>query len=170
MFLRLRGWLYWRRLDRQIRKFGWTGIHLAGDHRDPGWSYTVGLARHGWPEVVISGTPSETANAIFHEIYRQLGSGQLAIREDASWSLPDWVTCAWRRVHPERIDFGLTHFATMDRWKLTGDPHVEVFQLVFPDEQLGRLPWEAGFDESFRRLQTELWRPLSPAELTLRSG
>lgn len=167
MFLGLRGWLYWRKLAGQIRKRGWTGIHIYG--KGVGWSYTVGLARHGWPEVVISGTSLKTADVVLAEMYRKLRSGELTIVDGESWTLPEWVTCAWRRVHPERVDQGLVHFATRDRWYQTGDPNLDAYQLVFPDEKLGRLPWEEGFDEGFRRLQEELWLAPEPEEAAART-
>jgi hypothetical protein len=35
---------------------------------------------------------------------------------------------------------------------------------VFPDEALGRLPWEDGFDQEFRCLQQEFWLSADPEE------
>jgi hypothetical protein len=156
-------------IANRIEQHGWTAIYVGDYHTSPTWAYTIGFQRSvGGPEVIVFDIPQDTANSVFHEIFRQLRAGELVVRDGERW-MPEDVVMTWRRVHPSRfVDdpenpwLGLAHdFHLMLG---SGGSDFEAYQLVVGDAE-GRLPWETGYDETIRSRQRPLWEPteLAPA-------
>jgi hypothetical protein len=153
----------------RIEQHGWTAIYVGDYTTAPTWAYTIGFQHSlGAPEIIVFDIPQDAANSVFHEIFRQLGAGDLVIRDGERW-MPEDGVMAWRKVHPSRfvddpenpwlalaVDFGLI---------LGGaSRELEAYQLVVGDAD-GHLPWEADYDERLRPRQRALWEPveLAPA-------
>lgn len=167
MFQALRDALHRRDIKKRVERHGWTAIYVGDYETVPTWAYTIGFhARLGAPEVIVFDIPQRAANGLFHEIYSDLKSGKLVIRDMEPWR-PDEVDqpLVWRRVHesrlydgdPENPWLGLAEdFATI-LWPEKGD--ISAFQLVLGDND-GHLPWEPGYDERLRPRQRELYLPV----------
>ena len=137
--------------------------HLRRRLRHVTWAYTIGFQRSAdAPEVIAFDIPQDTANAVFHEVFRQLRAGELVMRDGERW-MPDDIVMTWRKVHPsrfvddpEQLWFALAH----DFHLLLGSSgkEFEAYQLVIGDGE-GHLPWEPGYDETIRCRQRALWEP-----------
>ena len=153
-----------------MQRHGWTAIYVGDYETIPSWAYTIGFhASLGAPEVVVFDVPIATANGLFHEIYNDLKSGQLSLRDNEPWR-PGEVEhpLVWREVHPTRLYDGdpenpwlglAEDFATI---LAPERGPISAFQLVLTDPD-GRLPWEPGYDESLRPRQRELYLPVARA-------
>jgi hypothetical protein len=153
----------------RIERHGWTAIYVGDYITAPTWAYTIGYQRSlGAPEIVVFDIPQESANALFFEVFREIQSRELVVRDGERWRPADGAM-VWRKVHPSRfvddpenpwlglaVDFGL----------LLGEAsqEFEAYQLVMGDAD-GNLPWEPGYDERLRPRQRALWEPveLAPA-------
>jgi hypothetical protein len=152
-----------------VKQHGWTAIYVGDYDTSPTWAYTIGFQRSaGGPEVVVFDIPQDTANSVFHEIFRQLKAGELVMRDGEPW-MPGDVVMIWRRVHPSRfVDdpeqpwLALAHDFHLALAADSGG--FEAYQLVVGDAE-GKLPWESGYDETIRGRQRALWEPveLAPA-------
>jgi hypothetical protein len=151
----------------RVDRFGWTAIYVGDYQTAPTWAYTIGFHRSlGAPEVVVFDVPQDVANGLFHEIYKDLKSGALVIRDGEEWRPGAFEhPLVWREVHssrlydndPENAWLGLAEdFATV---LAPQSGPIRAVQLVMSDPH-GRMPWEAGYDESLRHLQRELWEPV----------
>jgi hypothetical protein len=153
-------------IERRVDRLGWTGVYV-GDYRTvPTWAYTIGFQLSlGAPEIVVFDLPRPAAENLFCEIYDQLKTGKLAVREGEPWGES---RCVWRRVHPSRFEDDEHHWLGLAQMYDTvlsaarGGPLIEfeAFQLVLSDND-GHLPWEPGYDERLRAMQRELYIPAS---------
>jgi hypothetical protein len=159
MFLALRRAWHLRDTARRVRRHGWTGICVGDYHTAPSWAYTVGFRETlGAPEIIVFDLPPTSANELFHEIFRQLGAGELVLRDGESWGDPPG-RAVWRRVHPSRVCDAENPWlgGAVDHAGLSAEPGaLQAFQLVLSDEG-GRLPWETGYDERLRPRQRALY-------------
>lgn len=153
----------WHRWDtaRRVRRHGWTGV-FVGDYRSaPSWAYTIGFRETlGAPEIIVFDLPVGVANDLFHEVFRQLRAGELVLRDGEAWGDPP-AKAVWRRVHPSRVADAENPWlgGAVEHAGLSAEPAaLQAFQLVLSDE-LGRAPWQPGYDERLRPLQRELYLP-----------
>jgi hypothetical protein len=171
-------WGAWRRpndkhhrdLLGRVERFGWTAIYVGDYHTSPTWAYTIGFQQSlGAPEVVVFDVAKDSANGLFHEIYNDLRSEKLVIRDGEPWRPGEFEhPLVWREVHasrlydrdPEQPWLGLAEdFATV----LAPDKGpIRAYQLVVSDAG-GRLPWEPEYDERVRGRQRALWEPVELA-------
>jgi hypothetical protein len=152
---------------RRIRRHGWTGIYVGDYQSAPSWAYTIGFqGALGAPEIILFDVPKESANALFHEAFRQLKFGELVLCDGEPWVLPGVEKpIVWRKVHasrlydndPENPWLGIAE--DMARILVPEKGPIAAFQLVLSDGE-GQLPWEPGYDERLRPLQRELYLPL----------
>jgi hypothetical protein len=153
-----------------VQRHGWTSIYVGDYESLPTWAYTIGFhASLGAPEVVAFDIPMATASGLFHEIYSDLKSGALVMRDGEPWRRGEFVNpLVWRKVHasrlydsdPENPWLGLAEdFATI---LAPERGPISAFQLVISDHN-GHLPWEPQYDESLRPRQRELYLPLDEA-------
>jgi hypothetical protein len=153
----------------RIEQHGWTAIYVGDYSTAPTWAYTIGFQRSlGAPEVIVFDIPQASANALFHELFREIQAGELVIRDGERWRPNDGVM-TWRKVHPSRFAddpeqpwLGLA--VDFDIILGGGGQEFEAYQLVVGDAE-GNLPWEPGYDERLRARQRALWEPaeLAPA-------
>lgn len=166
-------WRSWHRRDiqKRIDRHGWTAIYVGDYHSAPTWAYTIGFRSSlDAPEIIVFDVPQEQANGLFHEVYNDLKSGRLTLRDGERWRPDELETpVVWRRVHPsqlrgdEDVWMGLAEMYDAVRAPQT---EFEAYQLVLSDAE-GHLPWEAGYDERLRPRQPPLWEP---ADLAVKGG
>lgn len=145
--------------EETIREFGYS-FTLTG-YETPqgmlGMLYTVGLAEKGLPELIVFGLPTETAAAFVRNAVDILRSGSL------EYDIPtEKVTqghVVFKKVPPAATD-GFLNMASNRAGHL-----VEAIQIIWPDPE-GLFPWEAGFQESMRFMQPELYNLGNAAEPT----
>jgi hypothetical protein len=130
-----------------IERTGVHIMHVLGDTRHVGWTYTIGLfERRGHPEILVSGLPPDTAQGILNSCAGQVGSG-LDARDGSLDPLAlSNFPCAFRPIpviDDNHFAWGIRHY---------GHRAFEAIQLVWSDAD-GRLPWEP------------LWNPEPPQEL-----
>ncbi|MEW5687450.1 MAG: DUF4262 domain-containing protein [Pseudomonadota bacterium] len=176
MFEKLRRARHMRDVDRRIAKHGWTGIYVGDYASAPTWTYSIGFQQSlGGPEIVVFDVPQDFANGILWTAYEELKSGKLALEDGQRWHADEEEKpLVWRKVHPTQIEggpgwFGLANARRLAQTGTTFD--FEAYQLVLSDE-IGKLPWEEGYDERLRPRQPALYlpardygdAPLSPPE------
>jgi hypothetical protein len=150
-------------IQRRIDQNGWTAIYVGDYHSVPSWAYSVGFhSSLAAPEIIVFDVPQDVANNLFWEVYEELKSGQLALRDGERWRADQTETpLVWRKVHPSQLQNEETIWLGLaETFQLILRPQdmFEAFQLVLSDPQ-GRLPWEAGYDERLRERQPALWEP-----------
>jgi hypothetical protein len=64
--------------DELIRTFGWTvaAVFPDEDADEPGFTYTIGLAEKGLPELIVFALPPGAAQAILNDIAGQMVKGR----------------------------------------------------------------------------------------------
>jgi hypothetical protein len=152
------------RLDRTVRKHGWAPARVGryGEHV-PSWVHSVGFQETlGQPEVILFDTPHPQGVTILWQAFEALKAGVLTLADGFTLRLEDAdYDFVWRKVHPSQFASGHRWFnlATAPR-PSNRDPSGELsaFQLVLCDQQ-GKLPWDAGYDETARARQPALWLP-----------
>jgi hypothetical protein len=158
-------WDAWQRHDltQKIRRHGWTGIYVGDYSIAPTWAYTIGFRSSlGAPEIIVFDLPQASANAVFHEVYRQLKSGEIALGDGEPWKPEEKGRFVWRKVRPDRfiedeqpwLGIAVSFDAIFNRQ--SGD--FEAYQLVLSDGE-HRLPWDEGYDERLRPRQRALYEP-----------
>lgn len=126
------------RLVELVRRYGWAVQHvLPGAGDEPAFSYTVGLARVGLPELVVFGHGQDCAHDLLNAVAGRLWDGA-PYRDDA---LVDDVLARGSLMLVRAVDttrhLVWAHELAAGRWP------VEAWQLVLPDAE-GRWPWEPG--------------------------
>lgn len=122
-------------LRRVVDRFGWAVLHGGGTGPgDPRWSYTVGLARLGHPEVVVVGLPFEAAETYLNLVGEAVRAGARFTPGVVTTALTDADSPV---VFLEVADTGRLAVAE----QFSGS--VDALQLVWPDST-GKLPWEEG--------------------------
>jgi hypothetical protein len=149
-------------LDRAVDEHGWTAVYV-GDYRSaPTWTYTTGFHETlGQPEVIIVDIPQESANRLLWDVFEQLRDQRLRLQDGKVWPEDSERPGVWRQVHRTQLESadGWFTFAMVRSLARGGTPFdFDAFQLVLPDNE-GRLPWEAGYDETLRPRQPTLYLP-----------
>lgn len=155
---------------RRIHRFGWTAIYVGDYQSAPTWAYTVGFhASLGAPEVIVFDVPMASANGLFHEIYTDLKTGKLTLRDGEAWRPGEFDNpLVWRQVHPSHLYDGDPEnpwLGLAEDFAAVLAPErgpISAFQLVVSDGD-GHLPWEPQYDERLRPLQRELYLPAAQA-------
>ena len=134
-----------------IERVGWSVIYVGTGDEEPAFSYTVGLAANGRPDVFMIGLPSNLSMALLNQcasnllkkdvdtsdraLVEEVAQTPLAFREDAD-GLVEGLASVRRRV--------LQNLNLED---------VGFVQLVVPDPN-GKFPWDDGCDQSYISLQS----------------
>ena len=130
-------------LDERICTHGWTTMRVEGDPRRPTWTYTIGLAIVGHPDLLVA----TVAHARAAEVLGDLAERVVA---DGEWfDLVDEATCAdgrrvaVRDVHPIHVERGLVGASqSYYGWAGRPIPALPVRQVVLPDSEF--CPCHAG--------------------------
>ena len=138
------------------------GLHIfgigAGDD-GPGFTYTIGFAAHGLPEVIVFSLDMRMVGPFINRYYDEIvnkktrDAGPAVLLPDDDWfNLPLSVI----NVEPGRADryaFQAIYFAEDMGWE-----RPDFVQWVWSDTQ-GKFPWQEGFEkERFGQAQPVLAR------------
>jgi hypothetical protein len=117
-------------LARLIDEYGWAvqGVERDGPH--PPWAYTVGLPRHGRPELVITGMDLNRATILLNS------AATLTLEPGQQLTLPGGLAAEVVRV--------VSPWAHLNLSAAMFGEGVAALQLVHADER-GRWPWERGY-------------------------
>jgi hypothetical protein len=136
-----------------VKRYGWHVVGVSEDDSGPGFAFTVGLyLRTLQPEILIMGVPFEPAGRVLNAIADYLMAGgeidlerkysefvdgrEVIFRRIAACHYRDYLGCAiWFYKHHA--------------------PDFPAVQCIWPDLD-GRFPHEAGFDQRFASMQTDL--------------
>ena len=134
-----------------IREHGWLRTNIYAEADEPGFSYTTGLwVNAKIPEIVVFSLKGEFAHDICWNLFNDARSGimpAIGTRTSEVFSNKPAYFFVVDKKH-YRDCFG------WNRWFYAGDDF-PCLQLVWPDRE-GVLPWEKGFDETFRDDQPDL--------------
>ncbi|MGK2883061.1 MAG: DUF4262 domain-containing protein [Mycobacterium sp.] len=119
-----------------IRAHGWA-IQYVQDERMP-FAYTIGLARMGLPELLVTGLPPTKAGWVLN------GCAEFIVRDDRPWKPGETVSSPFgvaplRLVEVEHPDVHLPAAVTLQG-------PIQALQLVWPDSD-GHAPWCPEFNE-----------------------
>ncbi|MFC7674717.1 DUF4262 domain-containing protein [Mycolicibacterium sp. GCM10028919] len=123
-----------------IRRHGWA-VQAVEDHRAP-FSYTIGLHRHGLPEMLVTGLSPERAAQLLNDA----ADGVLV------HGMPPPGTrltlLGLQPVEVVEVDHPEAHMHLA--YDIARGRLIVARQLVWADA-LGRWPWARGFDRGMRR-------------------
>jgi hypothetical protein len=128
-------------MDAMIARYGWAiqGVFPGDD--TPGFTYTVGMAAHGLPDVIVFGLPMDIAHPFLNQVcLRMKEEGPLPLDtnlDDVANGLPTQFVAVPREEADKYM------FATRRR-------HADytAIQMVWPDAK-GKFPWDPEFDPRF---------------------
>lgn len=145
-----------QKIDSLIKSDGFAFICIGADMETPPFAYTVGLTEtYGCPELLIFGVGDHVANVVFHAVVKRIRAGDAFKDGDVLVKVLN-LPCTIRQVSGEAAHpYALNVFS---RYECS--PQTPAFQqIVYPDKT-SVFPWEAGYDESLRKIQRELWTSL----------
>jgi hypothetical protein len=130
--------IYEAGMDDMIAKHGWAVQGVFGSPTSPSFSYSVGLAAKGLPEVIVFGLPPQVAAQFLNELGRRFTTEGVPPLDvdllDVAQGYPA------RLVPVPRVAADQYLFAAKHRY-----PAYTAVQLVWTDEN-SRYPWDNGFD------------------------
>lgn len=143
---------YLDHMQSLIGRFGWAVVGVEGDQIHPAWAYTLGLAPHGRPELVVTGLPlpratwllNAAASYVLDTTVPQPGDEVLV----EGGPLMEVIRVAEPTAHLEvAVEFY--------------GPGIQALQLVYTDDR-GHWPWDAGFRGHHRGGQPVLGVRITP--------
>lgn len=121
-----------------VERYGWAIQFVEGEKVRSQWAYTVGLARHGLPEFVVTGLRPERAGALLNDTAHD------ALCHDERWEPGQRFRVSDRlRVEVVGMPHPEAHLGTVVAL-FPGQP-LEALQLVWCDGR-GRWPWNPRFN------------------------
>jgi hypothetical protein len=134
-----------------IEKYGSHVVQISPSSFVPGWSFTIGLYELlGMPEVIVIGLKADLAKFVLNEIARRMRAGQFQPEARASDLLGN-VECEFRSIEQKWLRQTMGYAV----WFYGGD-NFPAIQCIYPDIN-NKLPWEQGFDNSWRDRQPLLF-------------
>jgi hypothetical protein len=126
---------YLEHLRELLEQHCWIVQGVQRERRRPPYAYTVGLAAHGRPELVVTGMPYDRAVELLNAVAEHVAHAD-APRPGEVLSLPGGPVTEIVRVTEPAV-----HLAVAAA--LNG-PQFTALQLVYADDR-GHWPWDAGF-------------------------
>jgi hypothetical protein len=130
--------IYQAGIDDMIARYGWAVQGVFGSPTSPAFSYTVGLAAKGLPEIIVFGLPSQVAHQFLNALGRRFTADGVPPLDVNLLDVAKDYPARLLPVPREQADQYL--FAAKHRY-----PAYTAVQLVWTDEN-SRFPWDAGFD------------------------
>jgi hypothetical protein len=142
-----------QKIDTIIKQAGFAFLSIGQDGDTPSFAYTVGITEsYGCPELIIFGVGHNVADAVFNGLVKKIVNGERFIDGDVVieiLNMPVTVKAVSKEI--------ASPFALNVASRYKGTKYTPTFQqIVYPD-QSGKSPWEPGYDEGMRRIQSELW-------------
>jgi hypothetical protein len=123
----------------------------AGDGR-PAFAYSLGLyEKFAHPELILFGLDLDTMHRLINDAGEQIRNGKRFEDSRQYDDLLDGYPCAFRLARRTAYDSHLTY----TKWFYKGSDF-PTLQMLWPDQN-SCFPWDAGFDERYRRNQTALY-------------
>lgn len=117
---------------------------------------TVGMFQRGLPEIVLSGVPAPLIKGIVEELFEGHDFDREFLAGGRTKVIHDLTVIALPVSQPDSHDvLSICH----DMYALIEQPHLQVVQLVFADEQ-GAFPWNSNYSASERQFQPVLGAPV----------
>lgn len=140
------------KMDRIATEHGHAVLTVPGDSPETSFTYTIGLAERGWPELVLYSLAPETARMMLNLVIERIES--MGVMPEAGLTIDKAIN--WP------VQLGLiaedklaSHFVLAtkraqakghgDITKTSDGPSIAGLQLIWPDPA-GRLPTDAGYD------------------------
>jgi hypothetical protein len=134
-----------------IEKYGCHIIQVRPEHGILGWSYTIGICDVlKQPELIVVGLKDNTAQSLLNEAAHRLEKG-VNLLQGTQVDLLANVECEFKQV----ANRWLRQLMGYAIWFYDGD-EFPALQCVYPDLN-NRLPWQEGFDLSWRGRQALLF-------------
>jgi hypothetical protein len=128
---------YLLQVNGLIDQHGWAVQHAHGDVTFPPFSYTVGLAKWGHPEIVVVGLPPAVAQSQLNTLAERVRAGNRLVAGQRIDDLLRSYACVLVTVADSRL-------LPIANAIYRGDgPPISAVQLVWPDPA-GRFPWQRG--------------------------
>lgn len=126
-------------LREKVRELGFAITALIPDPpREPvGWTYTVGMTRHGLPELVIADMPGQRAGLYLQNLGRAVLGSKVVLRPGASVRMHDASVWRVKAQHPRATAYGV-HWAM----RLYGERRTVQAVAVVPPPSLATRPGE----------------------------
>ncbi len=146
---------FMRRQSDMIDRVGWsvTLVHSSGDDdRGSPYAYTVGLAAHGYPELLIAGLDPAVSQQLLNDLAARVYDRAERFRHGQRIGdlIAGYDAAIIDGEPTEHLHLG----AAIARY---GQEQVRVQQIVWPDPH-GRFPWDDGYAYSLQ-VQPILGRP-----------
>src|SRR3954447_13322413 len=120
-----------------IDRHGHAVQAVMGTPTSPGWAYTVGLHRHGLPElIIVGGLTVADQHGILNELALRMRAGE---RFEAG-ERESTLLVGFEAVFVEVADASTEDFAVANRLQ----SGFRALQVVWPDHD-NRFPWEPGY-------------------------
>jgi hypothetical protein len=133
-----------------IAQHGWTVLSFEKGKAFPQYSYTVGLARKGVPELIMLGLDADTSRAALNRLAQKLIAGDQVANGDRLDQIISVYAVVPRElssaIAAKHMKFAKL-FAQNQPWK--------ALQVYWPDPS-GIFPWEADYDKTWLKLQPNL--------------
>jgi hypothetical protein len=126
---------YLEHLRELLRQHCWIVQGVQRERRRPPYAYTVGLAGHGLPELVVTGMPYDRAVDLLNNVAEHVLHAD-APRPGEVVSLRGGPVIEVVRVAEPGVHLAVA--AALD------EPRFTALQLVYADDW-GRWPWDTGF-------------------------
>ena len=127
---------YLAHVRQLLQQYCWVVQGVQRDRARPGYAYTIGLAAHDVPELIVTGLPYQRASSLLNDAAGRLLDGKVALPPGDRVTLPGGPLVEVVRVVEPAVH--LTIAAEFD------GPRFPAVQLVYADDR-GHWPWDVGF-------------------------
>lgn len=135
-------------IKAKIKKFGFSIIHTFTSEYETQFSYTIGLADKGHPELIVFGLPHEIGQVILNDAAQRLIDGTLPIGQSVE-GLANFGLF-FQDVNPEQAN---QYIIQANSW---AGKKLPAIQMVWPDSD-GLFPWESVEDQEAKVTQPILF-------------
>lgn len=127
-----------------IAEHGWALLSVLAGENSPRFTYTVGLAGKGLPELIIFGLDQTSARPVLNDLARRLVEGLALSTGDRLVKIAT--------MHLVAVELSDNDVQENLRLAAVFADHFTAFQMVWPDQN-GKFPWESGYDSKWLAIQ-----------------
>ena len=137
--LEVRRLAYLARVRDIVAEHGWMIQAVMGGDGEPGFAYTVGLAKYNHPEFIVFALHPDTAQSVLNGVGEQVRDHENFVPGRYTTILGNDMPAHLVRCDPAETAKRLTVARVIH-----GGP-VDALQIVWPDKER-RFPWESGYE------------------------
>ena len=149
---------YFKQIKSNVDRVGLHLFGIFGSEDNPPFTYTIGFAAHGLPEVIVFGLDMKMVAPFLNMYYDQIVNQKTREAGPAVLEGDDWFNMPMSVINcdPDKIEeYAVQAFAFAED---IGWSKPNFVQWVWPDTK-GKLPWNAGYEkEKFGKVQPLLAR------------